>query len=38
MGEIAKYGATALRLIVLTAAAAVAWEQLKPMIRGWING
>jgi hypothetical protein len=38
MNEIAKYGATGLRLIVLIAAAAVAWEQLKPMIRGWFNG
>jgi hypothetical protein len=38
MGEIAKHGATALRLIVLIAAATVAWEQLKPMIRGWLNG
>jgi hypothetical protein len=41
MDEIAKYGATALRLIVLIAAAAVAWEQLKPTIRGmvqWVLG
>jgi hypothetical protein len=38
MSEIAKHGATALRLIVLIAAATVAWEQIKPMIRGWFNG